>query len=312
MAFFQNHFCNRDLRRDAMEMHQVRYFLGVARTLNFTRAAEECNVSQPSLTRAIRQLEEELGGDLLLRERPHAQLTDLGRRMEPLLRQCYESALGARSLASSIKSGEIGSLRIALSGTIDTTLLMPHIVELRKQFARLEIKLLRGTAAQIAEVMKAGDAELAVASSLDNAWDRLDAWSLFTENFVLVANDRHQFTSGVPTQLSDLRNETLLIGTYCENCGALADLLRRANLDVDHAHELPSERDLAVFLEQDLGIAFVPQSTLFAKFVMRAPVAGLDLRRTVSLYGVAGRQRTPTANMIMKMLRAADWSRFAT
>jgi hypothetical protein len=43
---------------------------------------------------------------------------------------------------------------------------------------------------------------------------------------------------------------------------------------------------------------------------MRAPVAGLDLRRTVSLYGVAGRQRTPTANMIMKMLRGADWSRF--
>jgi DNA-binding transcriptional LysR family regulator len=232
--------------------------------------------------------------------------------MEPLLRQCYESALGARSLASSIKSGEIGSLRIALSATIDTTLLMPHIVELRKQFGRLEIKLLRGTAVQIAEVMKAGNAELAVASSLDNAWDRLDAWSLFTENFVLVANDRHQFTSGVPTQLSDLRNETLLIGTYCENCGALADLLRRANLDVDHAHELPSERDLAVFLEQDLGIAFVPQSTSFAKFVMRAPVAGLDLRRTVSLYGVAGRQRTPVANMIVKMLRAADWSRCAT
>ena len=53
-----------------MEMHQVRYFLAVARTLNCTRAAEECNVAQPSLTRAIRQLEGELGGDLFRRERP--------------------------------------------------------------------------------------------------------------------------------------------------------------------------------------------------------------------------------------------------
>jgi DNA-binding transcriptional LysR family regulator len=44
-----------------MEMHQVRYFLAVARTLNFTRAAEECNVTQPSLTRAIKQLEAEFG-----------------------------------------------------------------------------------------------------------------------------------------------------------------------------------------------------------------------------------------------------------
>ena len=52
-----------------MEMHQVRYFLAVADTLNFTRAAELCNVSQPALTRAIQQLEEELGGLLLRRER---------------------------------------------------------------------------------------------------------------------------------------------------------------------------------------------------------------------------------------------------
>src|SRR5215216_3772444 len=87
-----------------MEMHQVRYFLAVARTLNFTRAAEECNVAQPSLTRAIHQLEEELGGDLFRRERPRAIMTELGERMLPLLRQCYDSAISARTLASSIKS----------------------------------------------------------------------------------------------------------------------------------------------------------------------------------------------------------------
>src|SRR3546814_724285 len=87
-----------------MEMHQVRYFLAVARTLNFTRAAEECHVAQPSLTRAIRQLEGELGGDLFRRERPQSQLTELGQRMLPLLKQCYDSAMSARSLASAIKS----------------------------------------------------------------------------------------------------------------------------------------------------------------------------------------------------------------
>ena len=68
-----------------MEMHQVRYFLAVARTGNFTRASEECNVSQPSLSRAIKLLEAEFGGDLFLRERPAAQLTTLGQYMQPLL-----------------------------------------------------------------------------------------------------------------------------------------------------------------------------------------------------------------------------------
>ena len=86
-------------RGTTMEMHQVRYFLAVARVLNFTRAADECNVTQPSLTRAIKQLEAELGGDLFRRERPAAQLTELGQRMHPLLKQCYEAATGARELA---------------------------------------------------------------------------------------------------------------------------------------------------------------------------------------------------------------------
>ena len=116
-----------------MEMQQVRYFLAVTRTLNFTRAAKECNVSQPSLTHAVRLLEEELGGELFRRERPHAQLTELGQRMLPLLQQCYDSALSAKSLATSIKGGDIGSLKIAMSWTIDLTMLMPYFVRLRRQ-----------------------------------------------------------------------------------------------------------------------------------------------------------------------------------
>ena len=62
-----------------MEMHQIRYFLAVARTLNFTRAAEECHVAQPSLTRAVQKLEDELGGPLFRRERSNTHLSQLGK-----------------------------------------------------------------------------------------------------------------------------------------------------------------------------------------------------------------------------------------
>src|SRR5260221_11150132 len=110
-----------------MEMHQVRYFLAVARTFNFTRAAEECNVTQPSLTRAIKQLEAELGGDLFRREQPAAQLNELGQPMHPLHKQCNDAATGARQLASYFKTGEDGALRIALTHSDDPRPFTPDL-----------------------------------------------------------------------------------------------------------------------------------------------------------------------------------------
>src|SRR6516162_1722157 len=178
-----------------MEMQQVRYFLATASELNFTRAAERCNVTQPSLTRAIMHLEDELGGDLFRRERPQAQLTELGQRMHPLLKQCYESALGAKSLASAIKGGEIGSLKLALSRAINLELLTSHLVELSRLFGRIEVKLLRGTAPEIIELLKSGEAELAIAADLGEEWERLDRWALFTEEFELMLNARHPLAS---------------------------------------------------------------------------------------------------------------------
>jgi DNA-binding transcriptional LysR family regulator len=295
-----------------MEMHQIRYFLAVAQSLNFTRAAEECHVAQPSLTRAIKQLEGELGGDLFRRERPQAQLTELGQRMLPLLRQCYEGALGARSLAAALKSGEIGALRLALSHTIDVSIILPHIGELSKSFKGLELKFLRGTAREVAEFLKRGDAELALAAPIGEAWERLDTWPLFTEGFGLIVSGEHRFANRDSIGIEELHHERLLVRTYCEQTGRLAELLSARNIDVVYSHELSSERDLITLLDANVGVAVVPHSTCVSSGLTRARIPDFDLRRTIHLYGVAGRQRTTVASTAMKLLRSFDWSKYAT
>jgi DNA-binding transcriptional LysR family regulator len=292
-----------------MEMHQVRYFLAVAQLLNFTRAAEECNVTQPSLTRAIKQLEAELGGDLFRRERPAAQLTELGQRMLPLLKQCYDAAAGARSLASSFKNGEIGALRIALTHSIDLALLIPHLNEIRRQFNRLELRFLRGTSREVGELLKKGEAELGIAAEIDEAWDRLDVWPLFTENFELVMGEGHRLAGRNSVDLDDLRSEQLLSRTFCEHARRISASLREHG--IEHGHEISSERDLIELVEADMGVAMVPHTSPVPERLTRAAVAGLDARRTVNLYGVAGRQRTAVGNAVMRMLRGADWREIA-
>jgi len=292
-----------------MEMHQVKYFLATASELNFTKAAEICNVTQPSLTRAIKQLEDELGGDLFRRERPQAQLTELGQRMYPLLKQCYESAHGARMLASAIKSGEIGTLKLALSHTINLELLTSHLTELNRLFNRLEVKLLRGRAPEIIELLKTGEAELAIAADLGDGWERLDRWPLFTEEFGLILNAKHLLASHSAIEVDDLRQERWLRRAYCEHFEKAMSLLRSHGLDVDQGYELNSERDLITLLESDFGVAFAPRSIPRPKTLKQAAVNGVEFRRTNYLYGVAGRERTAVASAILKMLRAADWSR---
>jgi DNA-binding transcriptional LysR family regulator len=292
-----------------MEMHQVRYFLAVARTLNFTRAAEECNVAQPSLTRAIKLLEGELGGDLFRRERPRAMLTPLGERMYPLLKQCYDSAQSARALAALVNDGEVGVLKIAVSSSIELGLILAQVSELRKSFSEIELKILRGNGPQLVEFMKSGEAELAIAASIGAAWDRLDSWKLFDESFDMVFSKMHRLANHENIELEDLKSERFLLRSHCEKRADLSEMLRVKGLNADHRHEVSSDQDLIALLEANIGIGFLPRTVSAPQTLVRTPVKGIELGRTVCLYGVAGRQRTPVASTFMKMLRAANWPR---
>jgi DNA-binding transcriptional LysR family regulator len=90
-----------------MELHQIRYFLAVASTLNFTRAAEQCNVTQPALTKGVQKLEQELGGQLIYRERRLTQLTDLGKEVLPMLERTMTSAEAVRRRAQEFQRKDV-------------------------------------------------------------------------------------------------------------------------------------------------------------------------------------------------------------
>jgi DNA-binding transcriptional LysR family regulator len=88
-----------------MEMQQVLYFLAVCEELSFRRAASRCGVSEPSLSTAIRALEQNLGGALFLRK-PSIALTDLGRAIRPYLEEIARNADRAREAAQALATTE--------------------------------------------------------------------------------------------------------------------------------------------------------------------------------------------------------------
>jgi DNA-binding transcriptional LysR family regulator len=290
-----------------LEMHQIRYFLAVSETLNLTKAAQRCNVAQPSLTRAIKALETELGGELLRRERALSHLTELGQRMLPMLRQCYETALTAKMVAASIRKGEDAPLSVAVSQTVALRLFTPMLRELSRAFPGLQLKLLRGSGSEVVEYLKLGTAELAIAGPLGEAWSRLDAFPLFEEPFDLVVSRTHRLAGRNRAEFKDLGSETLLINVECEMVEELTACLEANDILDTATHQLATQEDLLALLKANLGVAIIPVGVVETNGLCRIPLQQLNLARRVSVYTVAGRHRGAACATLLNMLRAADW-----
>ena len=292
-----------------MEMQQVRYFVALANTLNFTRAAEQCHITQPVLTRAIKALEHEFGGELIRREGRTTHLTDLGHQMLPLLKQCYDSALSAKSLAKSVAKGEVRSLTLGLSKTVDLDLLQQALSELFRVFHDLRLRLRRGTGDEIHQMLKSGDIEMAITSAVDSKWDRLDSWPMFSESFEIVVGSGHRLAMLNESEISmeALRNETFLVHNHSEMAEEEANGLINRGITLDRAHHVDSDSDLATLVESNVGIALAPASMLRKSRLARFRLNDIDLRRTVSVYGIAGRQRTPEVSALLNLIRTIDW-----
>lgn len=292
-----------------MEMQQVRYFLAVAKTLNFTRAAEACNVTQPALTRAIKQLEDELGGELIRREGRHSHLTDLGSRMLPPLTQCYESALGAKALAAKVKAGDIATLAIGVSLTLDVEVVLFALSELQRAFVGLQLVIRRGGGKDIAEWLKSGEIELAFGGPLGDNWDRLDTWPMFSESFDLVIANDHALSTinDVELQVELLQRSRLLVHAQEDGSELSPASLEASGIRFEDAHQVTCNRDLETLVEAKFGIAILPRSSFRSGGLRHMPCPGLDLRRTVAVYSIAGRARSREATALLGLVRSADW-----
>src|SRR6266404_2883116 len=127
-----------------MEMHEIRYFLAVCETLNFTRAAECANVTQSALTRTIKKIEEELGGLLFRRERSRTHLTDLGQLIRPQLEEVLKRAEAVKSAARGFLKLDNAPLKLGVMCTIGPLRFMSFLSSFRSNHPGIELTLTEG------------------------------------------------------------------------------------------------------------------------------------------------------------------------
>lgn len=288
-----------------MEMHQVRYFLAMARTLNFTRSAEECNVTQPSLTRAIQKLEDELGGPLFRRERSRTHLTDLGRLMLPHLERTYEAAEAAKQLAKGVGKAQVAPLALGIATGVQSDGLDETIGELGRGLPGFELTVTAGSSTDLLDAAMSGALDLVVAEAPESASDRLEAWPLFTHAYTMLTRADHPLADRPRIALADLAEEPW-IGCAGDGCTVLADAARAAGQEPAVRHAAPDVPALHRMVLAGLGSAFTPTPAPDERFVT-LPIFDAEVERTVALMAIGGRRRSVAADAFVRAARARSW-----
>lgn len=276
-----------------MDLTQIRYFLTLARTLNFTRAAAECNVTQPAFSRGIQKLEETLGGSLFLRERGLTQLTDFGRAMMPLLRQTHEAAEAVRLRAEERRrqQDEV-PLRIGLCAFLAMGPLHEPIRAVTEEVRGVRLELTRGLAATLYEGILQGTLDIIVGPMVRALPDRLHHWHLWTTGVAAMLPQRHPLAADpAPLPISSLRTEPMILLSLEKDAEDARSRMRaRYGLDGPRRHSAASPDAMTEMVAAGLGWAMVPEGTIPpAGTAIRPLLAEPQIRFDVIMASVAGR-----------------------
>ena len=288
-----------------MELHQVRYFVALARSMNFTRAAEQCNVTQPALTKAIQKLEYELGGPLVFRERQLTQLTDLGKLMLPMLDRSLRAVEAARSNAKEFKRKKVATLRVALTPSISASILMKPLAEVTRQVSGLQVDLVEVNSSNVFDGLLSGEIGVALGSScIGDAPDRIDRWGLFDEKVLVACAADGRLAEDAEASLKDLRAARWLEPADCE----IARSFRETYLSDGGTNRTRHRgQGLHNLVSAGLGIMLAPEHMPVAAGTVVRPIADIEFKRDVELFVVAGRQYSPALDAFVKACRSLDW-----
>jgi len=290
-----------------MEMQQVRYFVALARTLNFTRAAEQCNVSQPALTRAIQQLEHEFGGPLFHRERGNTHLSELGRMMLPYLQTVEESCRAARDQARAVKKLERAVLKIGTMCTIGPQLISDLLVRFQAQHPTVEVRVIDTGAPQMIEMLEKGELEVALVGIPGELPESLHQLPIFEERFVIVLPPNHRLVASNPIRAAELDAEPYVSRSNCEVFEPVRQELKNRGIFPRQVFSSPRDDWVQGMIKAGLGLGFFPEFSVTDPDLVVRPLVEPSFDRTVYLATVRGRPHSPAVGAFVQEARRYPW-----
>lgn len=287
-----------------MEIQQVRYFMAVAKLRNFTRAAESCNVAQPSLSQQIKKLEHELGGPLFHRLGRNIVLTEQGTLLEKRAQKILQEHDNAiEELAGSFTEG--GVVRLGALLTIAPYLIIGLLDEMDDS-PNYQLQIEENFTEHLIAKVREGALDFAVMSSPFEEPDLL-CQVIGREPFLAVMPKTHRLYRKKTLRLEDVLNEPFLelSNIHCagQQISEICNLETTHKNTVFHSSQIETIRRLVL---NGKGITILPRMALSvdkSQELGTRKISGVKMEREITLIQHPDRYMSPSTRKVIQLLK---------
>jgi DNA-binding transcriptional LysR family regulator len=270
-----------------MNLDQLRGFVEIAQVGNFTRAAEQLHLAQPSLSRQIAALEQDLGSELFTRSRGANRLTPAGEALLPLARRMLADAQSVRRELGELAGLQRGRVRLGATPTLSISLVAEALGAFHADHPAIELHLSEQGSRRLLDELGAGELDLAlITTSSAASTDRLTVTPLLVEELVVISSASvPPVTDGEIVSLAGVAGlpQIVFSSTY-DLRGATDAAFAAAGLTPEVVLEGAEMDAVLRFVERGLGVAIVPAMVLIDRPALRSVrLAEPTLTRTISL-----------------------------
>ena len=241
-----------------IDFELYRIFYVVANHLNITKASEELHISQPAISKSIKNLEDQLGGQLFVRTKRGVILTDEGREFYNYIKQAIEYISNAENKFTDLINLETGCIKIGISTTLTREFLLPYLEKFHTMYPKIDIQIMTYLTSDLIPRLRNGLIDLVILNVTDkNYGNDIEIEKLKKINDCFVVNKNYKDLLDKEISLKDLNKYPLVIQAKGSNTRDFLDNFARDNgVLLKPNIELASYTLVIEFTKIGLGIGY--------------------------------------------------------
>ena len=242
-----------------IDFELYRIFYVVANNGNITKASEELNISQPAISKSIKKLEEQLGGQLFVRTKRGVILTEEGKEFYNYIKQAIEYINNAENKFTDLINLETGCIKIGISTTLTKEFLLPYLEKFHTLYPKIDIKIITSLTSDLITKLKSGLIDIVILNLNDkNYGNDIDIIKCMKINDCFVVNSKYKNLINKEVSLKEINNYPLILQSKGSNTREFLDNIAKGKGIVFNPNiELASYSLVVEFAKIGLGIGYV-------------------------------------------------------